>query len=218
MADTASAGGPTAHEVVRERLRREIYEGARAPGSRLAQTDIAQEYGVSVTPVREAMRDLVHEGLITADPHKAARVRALNIAEAVEINDLRLLLEPFAVRRATPRLSDAEIGSLVGLSEEMGRAATPVEWIRLNEEFHMVIINATRSPNLIEMLVNLRMVSRFYFEATVRAVEGNYRGRDREHDELIRHFRNRDEDSAAAAMEAHIAPSSELRRRLSLSA
>ncbi|RZI88846.1 MAG: GntR family transcriptional regulator, partial [Microbacterium sp.] len=70
-----STVGQTGRESALERLRREIYEGIRAPGERVVQTDVAKQYGVSATPVREAMRDLVNEGLLTVEPHRAARVR-----------------------------------------------------------------------------------------------------------------------------------------------
>jgi len=206
----------TTHEWVLAKMRRDIYNGVWSPGSRVVQTDIAKLYGVSVTPVREAMRDLLNDGLITADPHKPATIRALNVAEAVEINDLRMILEPLAVRRATPHISDDELRQLEQLSVEMTRSHDPKKWVELNERFHAIIIDATRLPNLIGILSGLRRVSRFYFAAALRADGGDYGKRDHEHDELIARLRERDAEGAGRIMDSHLSPSDELERRLTL--
>lgn len=205
----------TNRESVLARLRSEIYGGARAPGSRLVQTDLAREYGVSATPVREAMRDLVNEGLITATAHRAARVRELDPAEAVDINELRLVLEPYAARQAAERISPTELAELEDLHERMPGAEGSV-WVELNHRFHTVIIEATRNPTLVGILANLRNVSRFYFEAALRADGGDYAKRDREHARIIAALRRRDADEVEAIMATHFSPSVELRRRLTL--
>lgn len=205
--------GPTSREAALERLRREIYEGTRVPGSRVVQTDIAKEYGISATPVREAMRDLVNEGLLTVEPHRAARVRSLDPAEAVDINNLRLVLEPYAAFEAAPHISEGELEQLEALNAQM-TTATGREWIELNHRFHLVIIAATRNPTLVGVLTNLRHVSRFYFEAALRADGGDYAKRNRQHDELIACLRRRDAAAARDVMAAHFSSSEELRRRI----
>lgn len=212
-----STVGPTGRESALERLRREIYEGIRAPGERVVQTDVAKQYGVSATPVREAMRDLVNEGLLTVEPHRAARVRQLDPAEAIDINNLRLLLEPYAAAEAAPHMSASEIAELERLDAEMS-GATGAEWVELNHRFHQVIIDATRNPTLVSILTNLRMVSRFYFSAALRADGGDYGKRNRQHRELIDCFRRRDADGAHRVMAAHFSSSDELRRRLTKAA
>jgi len=205
----------TNRESVLARLRSEIYGGSRAPGSRLVQTELAREYGVSATPVREAMRDLVNEGLITATAHRAARVRELDPAEAVDINDLRLVLEPYAARQAAERISPAELAELEELHARMPGSEGSV-WVELNHRFHMIIIAATRNPTLIGVLTNLRNVSRFYFEAALRADGGDYAKRDREHQRIIAALRRRDAEEVEAIMATHFSSSVELRRRLTL--
>ncbi len=212
-----SGVGPTDRESALERLRREIYDGVRSPGERVVQTEVAKQYGVSATPVREAMRDLVGEGLLTAEPHRAARVRQLDPAEAIDINNLRLLLEPYAAAEAAPHISVHEIAELERLDVLMAEA-TGAEWVELNHLFHQVIIDATRNPTLVSILKNLRMVSRFYFEAALRADGGDYAKRNRQHRELIDCFRRRDADRARAVMAQHFSSSDELRRRLTKAA
>lgn len=209
-----AAVGPTGRETVLERLRQEIYEGVRAPGSRVVQTEVAREYGVSATPVREAMRDLVNEGLLTAEPHRAARVRDLDPAEAVDINELRLVLEPYAAKVAAQHISATEVAQLSALATHMN-GATGSQWVELNHRFHMIIIEATRNPTLVAMLSNLRLVSRFYFSAALRADGGDYAKRNRQHESLIEQLRRRDSEGAARTMLEHFSSSDELRRRLS---
>lgn len=206
----------TTHEWVLARLRREIYDGVHEPGARLVQTEIATRLGVSVTPVREAMRDLVADGLIVSDPHKPVTVRDLDVAEAVEINDLRIMLEPLAARRATPHISEDELRRLEELDVAMRRSHEPRAWAELNHEFHMVIIAATRMPNLIGILTSLRSVSRFYFAAALRADDNDYGRRDVQHRELIARMRARDVEAVGAIMDAHFSPSTELARRLAI--
>jgi len=205
----------TNRESVLARLRSEIYGGARAPGSRLVQTELAREYGVSATPVREAMRDLANEGLITVVAHRAARVRRLDPAEAVDINELRLLLEPYAARQAVERISADEVAELEDLHTRMSGVHS-ADWVELNHRFHMIIIEATRNPTLVGILTNLRNVSRFYFEAALRADGGDYAKRDLEHAEIIDCLRRRDAEGIEATMARHFSPSTELRRRLAL--
>ncbi|WP_144720513.1 GntR family transcriptional regulator [Agrococcus jejuensis] len=206
----------TTHEWVLARLRREIYDGVHQPGARLVQTEIATRLGVSVTPVREAMRDLVADGLIVAETHKPVTVRDLDVAEATEINDLRIMLEPLAARRATPHISDDELRRLEELDAAMRKAHEPKAWAELNQEFHMVIIGATRMPNLIGILTGLRRVSRFYFAAALRADDNDFHRRDEQHRELIARMRARDVEGVGEVMDRHFSPSTELARRLAI--
>ncbi len=204
----------TAHEWVRDRLRRAIFTGEYAPGARLVQTDIAEQFGVSVTPVREAMRDLINEGMIRFDPHKAARVRDFQLNEAIEIHDLRLLLEPEAVRRAATRLSDSQVTELERLQDQMaGAEVDGPQWMELNHQWHDLVIEAAGAPRLAEILRNLRLVSRFYLAASLRVGGGNRDKSSSDHLEMIAAFRRRDADKAASIMRVHLPSSEEIRHR-----
>src|SRR5687767_15583832 len=109
-ATIANTGGRrTAHEFVKDSLRRAILRGDLSGGARLIQADLAAMLNVSTTPVREALRDLATEGLITLDRHRGGVVRELNWQEMEAIRLIRHQLEPLAVRLVVENITDAEL-------------------------------------------------------------------------------------------------------------
>src|SRR5713226_8186445 len=91
---------PSRTEAVLDAIKHAILAGELRPGQSLVETELAQLLGVSKTPVREALKTLAGAGLVTMSPYRGATVRAIDPASAAAIYDLRLLLEPEAVRRA----------------------------------------------------------------------------------------------------------------------
>jgi len=146
----------TAHEYVRDALRRAILRGTTPAGTRLVQADIARELGVSTTPVREALRDLATEGLIDLDAHRGAVVRRLRYEDLVEIHELMRLLDPEAMRRA------AEVGPHDGLVEaeeladRMERERDVAVWVLLNLRFHELLVGGVDRPRILGILAGLR--------------------------------------------------------------
>lgn len=148
----------TAHEYVREAVRSAILRGSLPGGTRLIQADLASELGVSTTPVREALRDLATDGLITLDAHRGAVVKQLTYPELEEIQSLMRLLEPEAMRRAAA-LRGGDAGQLA-LAETCARRMvdeTDVgRWVDLNREFHELLISPFRDSRLHGILQGLR--------------------------------------------------------------
>lgn len=204
----------TAHAWVRDRIREAIFSGVYPPGTRLVQGEIAERFGTSVTPVREAMRDLANEGLIDVHPQRAATVREIDLDEAVEINEMRLLLEPLAARRTAERITPEELAALRRSEEEMEAAPDHPSWLEANRRFHLEVIAYARSPRLGEVLHNLRQISSFYLAALVRAQGGDREKSAREHRELLDAFERRDGERAAEIMAHHLADADLLRTRL----
>ena len=204
----------TAHAWVRDRIREAIFSGVYPPGTRLVQGEIAERFGTSVTPVREAMRDLANEGLINVHPQRAATVREVDLDEAVEINEMRLQLEPLAARRAAQRITPEELTALRRTEQEMESAPDHATWLEVNRRFHLEVIACARSPRLGEVLHNLRQISSFYLAALVRAQGGDREKSAREHRELLDALEQGDGDRAAAIMTQHLADSDRLRTRL----
>src|SRR5580704_13941701 len=95
-----TGAAPSRTEAVLDAIKRAILAGELRPGQSLVETELAQLLGVSKTPVREALKTLAGAGLVTMSPYRGATVRAIDPASAAAIYDLRLLLEPEAVRRA----------------------------------------------------------------------------------------------------------------------
>ena len=96
----STGAAPSRTEAVLDAIKHAILAGELRPGQGLVETELAQLLGVSKTPVREALKTLAGAGLVTMSPYRGATVRAIDPASAAAIYDLRLLLEPEAVRRA----------------------------------------------------------------------------------------------------------------------
>src|SRR5215469_11054122 len=114
-------GRRTASEAVAESLRSAIRSGQLEDGAELNQVALAEHFGVSRVPVREAMRQLQAEGWITAPAHHRAVVRAVSLESIIEIFEVRAMLEVHLVSKAIPKLTPQHIAELNGRCDEMER-------------------------------------------------------------------------------------------------
>jgi DNA-binding GntR family transcriptional regulator len=145
-------------DVVIETLRESILSGDRAAGSRLNLDEIAEELGVSRMPVREALKQLEAEGLVTIYPHRGVEVSQLAIGEIEEIFEIRTLLEQKAVEKAIPNLSQSDLDEMKAILTRMDDIlGDRAEWMELNTRFHNVMNAACGWPRLIEMINILRV-------------------------------------------------------------
>jgi DNA-binding GntR family transcriptional regulator len=142
----------TAREYVRTQLRRQIVGGELAGGARLVQTQLATEFSVSTTPVREALLDLASEGLVQFDSHRGAVVSQANMEELWEIFELRRVLEPMVLQMAVPRVTAEVVDRLDDLCSRMEQTSVAAQWIPLNREFHGVFMNICDRPRLASFL------------------------------------------------------------------
>lgn len=139
---------PTRADWVDARLRTEILDGRLAPGARLVVADLAARYGVSPTPLREALRRLSAEGFVDWPPQRGARVASATRRDAEDLYELRLALEPVAlgqsirIGRDDPTYSDAvrvALGDFRGATAEIGTV------LEAHRSFHAVLMS--RCPN-----------------------------------------------------------------------
>ena len=148
----------TRAQVILEELRDRISTGALAPGERLLLRPISEEFGCSEIPVREAMRALQSEGLISVIPHTGAFVSAPNIDELVELTEVRSILEPEATMAAAPHIDAAMIATLREMLSEMqsliDRSAAE-EYGRLNRRFHTFILSKAPNQKLVSLVKDL---------------------------------------------------------------
>ena len=199
------ADGPrTTHVFVRDSLREAIVRGDLKGGSRLIQNDLAAQYGVSTTPVREAMRDLATEGLIRFDAHRGAVVHEPDAEERDEIYEMRLLLEPHAMRKAAVRMSDEELAVAQRVHDDAERESDPGHWVDLNRRFHSVFFRAARSPRLEAILNQLRDTSALYVGLALQRSADAMATGNHQHQELIDAVRARDADRAADIARRHL--------------
>jgi DNA-binding GntR family transcriptional regulator len=154
----------TKQEIIYETIREAIQIGRYAPGHHLVADDLAQEFGTSRMPVREALQRLENAGLVSITPHRGAVVSELSEQEIVEVYHIRAVLEGLAARLAAPHLGPADYDRLNVLIDDMAStgAAQPDldQLLRGNRDFHEIIWQAAQAPRLHELLENLYDASR----------------------------------------------------------
>lgn len=142
-----------------ERIKGDILDERLLPRQPLIEAELAAKYGMSKTPVREALLSLAREGLVEMSSFRGGRVRDFTADDAREIYELRELLEPFALRRAVPRLTDGDRRSLRDLLDKARAAAEGGdrrELSRLNCAFHSSLVARCRNEKVIEILAHLQ--------------------------------------------------------------
>ncbi len=197
----------TVKETLVESLRDAIIRGDFAPGQYLRLEEIAARFDVSTMPVREALRDLEAEGLVTIFPHRGATVTQLSADELQDIYDIRVLLEEMATRLAVPLMTEATLAELTSLVEQMenhvGDVATLV---KLNHQFHLTLYGASGRRHLCELNQMLRYRTQHYLHLfTVEVESENFSQTQGEHRAILEACKRGDAEQAAAIMRHHVA-------------
>ena len=207
----SAAGTPATQAVDRvyATLRQGILDGVYAPGARLGEADLADALGVSRTPVREALRRLGSEGLLSTLPNKGARVRRWTTSELSDISDLRAILEGYAAGQAATRVTDTDIAAMDDLVTRMeaatvGGTAADIDLItELNRAFHGAVIDASGNallPGLMHSLLHVPVISRTYRHYSPARMQQSMR----QHRELVDALRAGDPAWAEAVMRVHV--------------
>ncbi len=209
----AATGGPApgqsprraaAREIVKQVLHRGIVTGTIPGGTRLVQSRIADELGVSSGPVRDALRELAAGGFVRLDHRGAAVVHELSRSEFEDIYEIRTMLEPVAAARAAKYAGRASLLQAAGLLEAMETETDGTRWADYNCRFHSVIEEAGNSPMLVSMLKNLRELSTLYVTHSIMSDPDRVRDGNAEHNEILQAITTRDPQAAADAMLRHL--------------
>jgi DNA-binding GntR family transcriptional regulator len=136
-------------------LRDAIRSGELADGSELNQIALADRFGVSRVPVREAMRQLQAEGWIDAKRHQRAVVRGISRERILEILELRAVIETFLIEKAVATIAPADLQRLAALCDEMDATADHQHWLELNQTFHSALYASANSVTATELLEQL---------------------------------------------------------------
>lgn len=204
VGDQLSSTRQTAHEFVRSVLRRAILNSELAGGTRLVQAEIAATLDVSTTPVREALRDLATEGLVQFDPHRGAIVAELSTDDVHDIYEIRMVLEPLAMRQAVPHLSETLLERLRGLHASMLDEPHSADWVDRNRVFHMAVYETAASPRLAAIIRNLQDASVMYIGASLKDKPSLRDEANHDHSEILEALENRDAEAAVAALTKHL--------------
>ena len=193
-------------EIVFEALRDAIINGVLAPGERLMEVQMAEELGVSRTPVREAIRKLELEGYVMLLPRKGAYVADFSSKSIVDVLEVRGVLEALAAGLAAERITDQELDSLERLLVRASECAQNSDLDRLIEvdtEFHDVLYKASRNDRLAQIVANIReQIQRF--RATSLAFPGRMQRAVEEHKQIVDAIAERDTARAKRLAQQHI--------------
>jgi DNA-binding GntR family transcriptional regulator len=189
-----------------ELIRSAIVDGRFVPGERLKEVELAQELGISRTPVREALLMLQSEGLVESVPNRGALVRAYTPAEIEELYELRALLEGFAARRAATRISAEGVRGLHSSNERFTRLCAGndlADLIRENQVFHNTILDASGSDRLVGMVRNVVEIplvykSFYWYPREQKRISEHY------HEQLARALEAGDAERAELIMKEHL--------------
>jgi len=187
----------TLREKIVETVRNAIVNGQIAAGARVAEPDLADHFGISRTPIREAFRQLESEGFITVIPRKGAIVASLSAKDISDFYDLKMVLEGYAARCATKVLTEKEMAKMEAVNRQMEVAAARKDLRKvlvLHNEFHDIFLKACGNEKLHAIVQN--MVMQFQRFRLILAMRGKIEGSIRQHWEIIAAFRKRNADMA----------------------
>lgn len=185
-------------------LRDAILRGDIQQGDHLTVTEISEQLGMSPTPVREAIRALQAEGLISHTPHHTLSVKRYTPKDVGDIFLLRSTLESLATRLAVPHLTSDELGRLDELMEAMRDANSRGDYERMygvNADWHLTIYRAADNSVLVDVILGLWQ--KFLWEV-IWMMPGHAARSLKEHEDIMAACRRQDADEAARLMYAHI--------------
>lgn len=207
----AEPGVSSADRIVTA-LQRDVITGEIPIGAWLRHDAIAAEFGVSRTPVREALRVLAAQGVVTIVPNRGARVNGLSVRDVREMGELRAELNGFAAELATTRIDDAQIVQLLRAWDDFrdaldaGTKASDLGplWVDANEKFHKIIVDAAANRQLQLTLSDLhRRVPRNLSFSGYAGSTHRLRANLAEHEAIARAIADRDPVRARESATAH---------------
>lgn len=194
-------------EIVYEELKRQILVGEIAPGTRMMEVDLADDMGVSRTPVREAIRKLEKEGLVTIEPRRGAYASDISIKDMLDVLEVRQNLEGMAAALAARKVTEEEKRDFIKANEAYNAAVkngNTEEIIKCDEYFHQLIVNYSDNKTLTQLLSQVQELAlRFryiYYDDFSR-----YEKMPVEHMEIEETILSGDTERARIVAEEHVA-------------
>jgi DNA-binding GntR family transcriptional regulator len=184
----------TLRESILETIRDAIISGALKPGEKVAEPELAERFGISRTPIREAFRQLESEGYLTVVPRKGAVVVAFSQRDVEEFYAIKSILEGYAARKACERLHSREIDKLQSINDKLRLLAEEGDvrhFFKVHDSFHELFVRAADNERLTEMILNL--VGRFQrLRIASLSIPGRMEFSVQEHQKIIDAFRSGD--------------------------
>jgi len=190
------------HQTLRERIletiRDAIMSGALKPGEKVAEPELAERFGISRTPIREAFRQLESEGYLTVIPRKGAVVVSFSQKDVEEFYAIKSILEGYAARRACENMTDRDIEKLRSVNEKLrtlAREGDVKHFFKIHNDFHDLFIKAADNEKLIELINNLMQKFQRLRIASL-SLPGRMQMSVEEHDKIIDAFSHRNGEQA----------------------
>ena len=201
------SAGDTASTRIADALRAAILDGRYLPGERIRQEDVAARSGASRIPVREALRMLQGDGLVTLVANSGAWVTRLSLAECAELYRIRERREPLLLRASLPGLDDAALGRLAELAGEMERSGGDIDaFLRADREFHLASYSAA-APGETSQIIGRMWNTTQHYRREFTKLAGRQAGlgvTHLEHRLLLDCLRRGDADDAERVLVMHI--------------
>jgi len=196
-------------DKVKDRLLQDILAGRYPSNSRIVETKVAREFGISQAPVREALRGLEALGVVELTPFRGARVRHPSTGELLEAYAVRTVLEALGARLAMPRMTDADLDDLAAYVEEMQRAAREGDRHAVaiaDAGFHDRIVRIAGNATLHRIWRSLEPFSRTYITLVVPGADARWTADL--HPPILDALRQRDPELVVEALRQHFAEAS----------
>jgi DNA-binding GntR family transcriptional regulator len=203
MASSPSRDGVAGHRIAVS-LRDAILSGTYAPGARIRQEDVAEQFGASRLPVREALRILESDGLVTLVANTGAWVSRLSLEECQEAYQIRERIEPLLLGYSMPRLSEETLNRLAALADEMQAGSDLETFLHLDREFHLLSYSAAETSTLGDIVQRLWNSTQHYRRAFTLLLGADDRELHYEHQLLVGALRRRDREDAERVLYGHI--------------
>jgi DNA-binding GntR family transcriptional regulator len=191
------------YQEVAELLRQRIFSRALPPGSWIDEMKIAEEYGISRTPLREALKVLAAEGLVTMKVRRGAYVTEMSDQDLADVYHLLSLLESDAAGDVASNATDGQINELQTLHDELEAAAGEHDrFFELNEQFHMRLLEIAGNRWRNQMVLDLRKVMKLNRHNSLFK-SGRIHESLREHRDIMRSLAQRDAKATVRKMQSH---------------
>ena len=187
-------------------LKKEIIKGSFTPGSKILEFQIAQQMGISRTPVREAIRLLAAEGFVILSPNQGAVVRTVSVENIKEVLQIHSVLEGLAARLACEVINKdglEELENYLNKMENLLKAGDSIAYSEVDLKFHDTIVNACGNNQLIKMRKNIRDQAQRYRISSLRVAK-RLRESMTEHRKIFEAFKERDSNKADRMSQKHI--------------
>lgn len=193
-------------EIVYEELKRQIMIGEIPPGTRMMEVELAEDMGVSRTPIREAIRKLEKEGLVSIEPRRGAYASEISIKDMVDVLEVREFLESMAAGLAAKKINQDDGEKISKVSQAYKKAVESgrtEEIIKADELFHRLIVECSGNKTLIQMMNQVQELAlRFryiYYEDFSR-----YKNMPYEHQEIVDAIISGNEEKAKEKADSHV--------------